>query len=229
MHPISTRTLAMLGTALALGLSIAGTAWAGQNREHGAPLHGGKVTMSKAYQFEVVVAKNGLWVYPRTHEDKPIDASGLSGTATFYQGNSPTPWFRRKLTPSATAKSEARAAIGTDIDLSKLPASGVKVEFRIEGLPEPGAATASFSAPVSLVPSNEIVVAKAARSDRKAIEAQKICPVSKEDLLSMGVPVKVSRADKSVFLCCRSCLKTLNADPDKFLGKMPGAETARKQ
>lgn len=229
MQEIPTKALVRLGLAMALGLSLAGAVKSAQVRDHGAALHGGKVTMTKAYHFEVVVAKNGLRVYPRTHEDKPIDAAGLSGTATFYHGSSPTPWFRCKLTAPTAPKGGEQGSIGASIDLSKLPASGVKVDFRIEGFPEPGATTASFSMPVSLASSSEIVVAKSARSDRKAIESQKTCPVSKEDLLSMGVPIKVSRGDKSVFLCCPECLKTVKADPDKFLGKMTGSETTKRK
>jgi hypothetical protein len=39
----------------------------------------------------------------------------------------------------------------------------------------------------------------------------------------MGVPVKVTRGGRSVFLCCQACLKKVQADPDKFLGAPAGA------
>ena len=174
--------------------------------------------MTKEYHFEVVFAKDGLKVYPRSHEDQPVDASRLTGTATFYHPNSPKPWFERKLAPTAASPGKAPSLIGTAIDLSKIPATGAKVEFKVDGLPEPAETTAGFSVPFVLAPSGEIVVTKATQADAKAVAAMKICPVSKEDLGSMGGPLKVTRDGKSTFICCKGCLKDLQANPDKFLG-----------
>jgi hypothetical protein len=207
------------------GIFALGTlARAHDGHDHGAPLHGGKVAMTKEYHFEVVFAKDGLRVFPRSHEDQPVDASRLAGTATFYHPGSPKPWFERKLAPTAAIPGKAPASIGSAIDLSKLPASGVKVEFKVEGLPEPAETTASFTMPFAVAQGGEIVVTKATQADAKAVAALKTCPVSKEDLGSMGGPLKVTRGDKSTFICCKGCLKQIQANPDKFLGA--GAPTA---
>lgn len=220
MYETWKKSLTVLGVSLALGLGSVGAAWAhdGQEHKHGAPLHGGKVAMTQEYHFEVVFAKDGLKVYSRTHEDKPIDASRLTGIATFYHPNSPKPWFERKLAASAASPGQAASSIGTTIDLSKVPSTGAKVEFKVEGLPEASEPTATFTVPFSLASSGQIVFAKATKADEKAIAAQKVCPVSKEDLFSMGGPMKVSRGDKSTFICCKGCLKEIQANPDKFLG-----------
>jgi hypothetical protein len=212
---------------IALGLGLQGRASAHDGHEHGAALHGGKVTMTKEYHFEVVFAKDGLNVFPRTHEDKPIDASRLAGTATFYHPNSPKPWFERKLAASAASPGEVAISVGTRIDLTKVPATGAKVEFRVERLPEAAERTATFTVPFALPSNREIVVAKATKADEKAIAALKVCPVSKEDLDSMGGPLKVSRGDKSTFICCKSCLKQVQADPDKYLGASTSAPTTK--
>ena len=92
------------------------------------------------------------------------------------------------------------------------------MSFRVEGLPEAAEPTATFIVPFALASSGAIVLAKATKADEKAIAAQKVCPVSKEDLFAMGGPLKVSRGEKSVFICCKGCLKELQANPDKFLG-----------
>jgi YHS domain-containing protein len=63
-----------------------------------------------------------------------------------------------------------------------------------------------------------ISMSKATKADQRAIDAQKTCPVSGEALTSMGTPIKVTRGDRSVFLCCPACLEKVEADPDKFLG-----------
>lgn len=44
------------------------------------------------------------------------------------------------------------------------------------------------------------------KSDELLIAAQKICPVSGEDLRAMGGPVKAKSGDMTIFLCCKGCL-----------------------
>lgn len=44
-------------------------------------------------------------------------------------------------------------------------------------------------------------------TDRLLIAAQEICPVTGEPLGSMGEPVRAKSGERTVFLCCRSCLK----------------------
>ncbi len=203
-----------LGAAL---VAATGLASADDGHKHGAPLHGGKVAMTAEYHFEVVFAKDGLKVYPRSHEDKPVDTSRLTGTATFFHPSSPKPWFERKLVPTAASPGQAASSIGTSVDLSKVPA-GAKVGFKVEGLPEPAETTATFSVPFAVVSGGELVVAKATQADAKAVAAMKTCPVSKEDLDSMGGALKVSRGEKSTFICCKACLKEIQANPGAFFG-----------
>lgn len=62
--------------------------------------------------------------------------------------------------------------------------------------------------------------------DKAVIEAQegsykaKTCPVSGEELGSMGEPVKMVVANQLVELCCKGCAKKVNADPAKYLAKV---------
>jgi hypothetical protein len=63
-----------------------------------------------------------------------------------------------------------------------------------------------------------LITAKATQADQRAISIQKTCPVSREALGSMGTPIKVTRGNRSIFLCCPGCLKEVEAAPDKFLG-----------
>ncbi|MHC4223974.1 MAG: hypothetical protein ACYSX0_06785 [Planctomycetota bacterium] len=56
--------------------------------------------------------------------------------------------------------------------------------------------------------------------DLALVKAQKTCPVSDEDLGSMGVPVKVSAKGKTVFLCCEGCRKKFEREPEKYLAKL---------
>lgn len=60
-----------------------------------------------------------------------------------------------------------------------------------------------------------------ADDDAKLIAKQKVCPVSGEDLGSMGAPVKVSVSGRAVFICCKGCEKPLLRKPTEYLPKLP--------
>jgi hypothetical protein len=66
--------------------------------------------------------------------------------------------------------------------------------------------------------------AKLSPADRKLVDAQEWCPVTKMRLGSMGPPVKVILKGQPVFLCCQDCPDAARSDPDKTL-----AEVARLQ
>ncbi len=52
----------------------------------------------------------------------------------------------------------------------------------------------------------------------------KTCPVSGEELGSMGDPVIVEHERTTVKLCCKSCIKKFNADPEKYTTMVREAE-----
>ena len=63
-------------------------------------------------------------------------------------------------------------------------------------------------------------MAKLSAEDRTLAEKQKICPVSGEELGSMGAPIKVDVKGKPVFICCEGCKEELLAKPDEYLAKL---------
>jgi len=68
----------------------------------------------------------------------------------------------------------------------------------------------------------EITVTSATKEDAARIAAQKTCPVMDEPLGSMGNPVKVMVGDKPIFLCCRGCIKKIEAEPARYLAMVYG-------
>jgi Cu(I)/Ag(I) efflux system membrane fusion protein len=56
-------------------------------------------------------------------------------------------------------------------------------------------------------------LAKLSDADRKAALAQGVCPVTHKQLGSMGVPVKVTIKNRTVFLCCDGCEAQATGDP----------------
>ena len=57
-------------------------------------------------------------------------------------------------------------------------------------------------------------------ADRTAAVAQKVCPVTNEQLGSMGKPLKATVEGQDVFLCCGGCEEELRKDPEKYLAKL---------
>ena len=113
------------------------------------------------------------------------------------------------------------------MNLGKVLAKGARVAFQVSGLPDPGEPTATFTVPFTLGDDSSITVGKVTKADEKAIAAQRVCPVSGEELGGeMGPPVKVTRGGHSIYLCCKNCLKKVQADPDKFFSALaaPHAE-----
>jgi Cu(I)/Ag(I) efflux system membrane fusion protein len=56
--------------------------------------------------------------------------------------------------------------------------------------------------------------------DAALIAFQKICPVTGSKLGSMGNPIKLVVNDQPVFICCSSCQKLLQDNPDEYLAKL---------
>lgn len=63
-------------------------------------------------------------------------------------------------------------------------------------------------------------LAKLSESDRALAEKQHLCPVSRDHLGTMGVPLKVLVKGETVLICCDSCRAPLTEDPDKYLAKL---------
>ncbi len=83
--------------------------------------------------------------------------------------------------------------------------------------PKPAAANA-------IDPEAKAALDKLSPDDRKLAVEQKTCPVTGEPLGSMGVPPKLTLKGQTVFLCCASCKKKAEADPDKTLQAVADAK-----
>jgi YHS domain-containing protein len=57
-------------------------------------------------------------------------------------------------------------------------------------------------------------------AEQASATAQAVCPVSTENLGSMGKPFKVTAEGRTFYLCCASCEKKLKADPKAYVAKL---------
>jgi hypothetical protein len=211
------KSLTILGGALALVLGLAGLSQAQEGRDHAGTTHGGVQAQTKRYHFDATFSTTGLKLTVHGLDHKSVDVSGLSAKATFYHPSTTKPWFTRDLRPSAASQGQIPTSLELAMNLSKVPAKGARVAFQVSGLPDPGEPTATFTVPFTLGDDGSITVGKVTKADEKAIAAQRVCPVSGEELGGeMGPPIKVTRGGSSIFLCCKNCLKQVQANPDKF-------------
>jgi YHS domain-containing protein len=83
------------------------------------------------------------------------------------------------------------------------------------------AAPATAAKTVSLTADEKGEIAKlAVKADQDSALAQATCPVSGENLGSMGVPIKVSAEGKTAYLCCKGCNKDFDKDPKAVFAKL---------
>ena len=52
-----------------------------------------------------------------------------------------------------------------------------------------------------------------------AAGARRTCPVTGEELGSMGPPLPVTVRGRTVHVCCEGCVAALRQDPDRYLGR----------
>jgi hypothetical protein len=87
----------------------------------------------------------------------------------------------------------------------------------------PGVAAGYFGAgsrvPVPSAPPPPTKPGSLSPEDRLLAERQKVCPVTKKPLDSMGGPVRVVVNGRVVFLCCDGCEDSLREQPEKYLPK----------
>jgi hypothetical protein len=112
---------------------------------------GGALAKVGQYGFEVFFYPTGLRLFPEDAAGTPLDASKLTGTATFYHPNSPEPWFARPLHPVAAGSGGTSESLDLVIGLGAVPPTGAKVAFEVTGLPDPAKPTARFTVPFAFV------------------------------------------------------------------------------
>lgn len=224
------RTLpALFGTALALAFGGQAMAQAHDGHDHGehqhpAAQHGGTLAASGNYQFEVVFKEDGLAVYPHGPSISPMAITQMSGQAFFLMPGARTYSRPYTLRPAAGQAKQADS-LALAVDLTKVPATGARVTLRVSGLPDSANPRAEFTVPFARAETGALTVTKATKADAPAIARLKLCPVSGEELGSMGGPLKVARGNNATFLCCQGCLEKVEADPVKYLGAAAGAGT----
>lgn len=96
--------------------------------------------------------------------------------------------------------------------------------------PAPPGYNVAVRPPQSVPPGPEVSGPKTPPATPKSATApyggQKTCPITGEELGSMGKPIAVTVKGQTVYVCCRGCAAKARADPDKTLAAV-AADRAR--
>ncbi len=83
---------------------------------------------------------------------------------------------------------------------------------------------------VASTPSREYIEPERSSASARSTAAarpQRTCPVTGEELGSMGGAIPVTVKGETVLVCCQGCVKKVQQNPDKYLAKVH-AETGGK-
>lgn len=85
------------------------------------------------------------------------------------------------------------------------------------GAPSSAAPLAAPVTPSVVAPPAE---ARPVATEAKPYDGQRTCPVTGEELGSMGPAITVTVKGETIYVCCRGCVGKVQRDPDKYLPKV---------
>jgi hypothetical protein len=73
---------------------------------------------------------------------------------------------------------------------------------------------------VKLTSEEEEAIKELPAAEQAAAMAQGVCPVSAENLGSMGKPLKITAEGRTFYLCCKQCQKAVRDNPKAVIAKL---------
>ncbi len=190
--------------------------------------HGGSLKQTNNLQIETIVSQGGLQMFVYDRAGLPASLERARGAVSVrVAGNAKR--YRYDLLP------DGKGSLTAPVNLSRLAGRQIEVDVQLVGMSAWDGNIVSFTE-VASVPASEqqlaaaaiahqkITVTTATQADAAAMAAQKVCPVMDEPLGGMGTPIKVMVGDKPIYLCCKGCVKKIQADPAKYLAMVHGDE-----
>lgn len=221
-------SIVLLAFSLTLGMAAC-YAWAdeghnhadGHNHAQGAQAaghHGGQVAKTKDLCLEVVYQPKETRIYLYDHAHKHLSARGITGEASLQiRGNDKVYRFPAKYVAGASQGDHDYLAVFADV--SNIPDGDMQVTLHLENLPATSERTAHFTQTFALAKLN-VSVAQLTEGDRAGVARQQVCPVMGTKLGSHGTPIKMLVGDQPLYLCCKGCIRKLEADPQTYLAKI---------
>lgn len=199
--------------------SHAGHNHAGHDHAANAPgYHGGQVSKTSAYCFEVVYQPKETRIYLYDHNHRHLSMRGVTGqVAVQVRGNSQLYQFPTQYV--ATASPGEHDYLAVFADFSRVRDGDMSVAFTLSHLPDSQARTANFAQTFALsrLP---VIVVPLTGTDQAAIARQRVCPVMGTRLGDHGAPIKVMVGTQPIYLCCKGCIGKLERNPMAYLARL---------
>jgi hypothetical protein len=191
------------------------------------PPHGGHVSKSFLYFFEVVYEPNQTHVYLYGPAQEPLPSRSVRGEVLMRPHYlEQTFRFPLKFGPPAAGSTDQNHLAAT-VDVSRVRDGDMTVTFRFENLPLRPQPKATFTQTFAMVRRPpQVAVSVLTEADRDGLDRQEVCPVTKARLGSMGTPIKVLVGQQPLYLCCRGCVSKVEERPDAYL---PSPRTAERK
>ena len=179
--------------------------------------HGGQMSNTVNYCFEVVYRPQEMRIYLYDHDQKHLSMRGVSGQATMQIRGSDQV-YRLPLQYVAAKGSADHDYLSLSVDVRSIRDGDMKVTFGLENLPSAPERAASFTQTFALSTNDVIVtVAPLTDADRTGIARQAVCPVMGKQLGSHGTPIKLMVEDQPMYVCCKSCISRVRKEPRIYL------------
>jgi len=185
------------------------------------PPHGGQISEGAYHHFEVVYRPQETRIYLYDPKGQPVAARGVKGEVVMQVQGSPKQ--HRFPLSYASPKPGTRDSdyLLLPVDVSGIPDGEMQVRFELSNLPfqdqEP---RARFSQTFALTHAPlSVTVAKLTAADKPGIARQRVCPVMDTPLGSHGEVIKVLVGRKPLYLCCKGCIRKVQANPELYLQK----------
>jgi len=191
----------------------------GHNHAGNSPAHhGGQVSQTKSYFFEVVYQPKETRIYAYDNNHNHLDMRGITAQAAMQmRGNNKVYRFPIEYVASTAENDHGYLAMYADV--SKVRNGDMTVTFDLGNLPNPGEPTTRFTQTFALsLP--QVTLAALTAADQAGITRQGICPVMGTPLGKHGPPIKLMVGNQPMYLCCKGCINKVKKDPQKYLAKI---------
>ena len=183
-----------------------------------AAQHGGQVSQTANYCFEVVYRPQEARVYLYNHDHRHLSVRGVTGQASLrLAGNDKV--FRLPIQYSAGRSPRQHDYLAVYADFNGVRDRGMKVTMALANLPDLRQRSASFVQTFS-ISAPSVSIAPLTGADRAGMARQQTCVVTDTKLGSHGTPIKSLVREQPVFLCCGGCLRKLKEEPQKYLTRI---------
>jgi hypothetical protein len=197
------------------------------DRTQPAPPHGGQLTTANPLTFEVVYLPQEIRVYLYgailPHPESTKDVTG-EVSLQLRDDERATPLTLRYATPPAGQQDY----LSTPVDLSRVEDGELTATVKLANLPLQNRPGITFAQAVVVSKANpSVALASLDQSDQAGIARQRVCPVTGDELGSMGDPIKVLVGGQPLYLCCKGCLAKVQSTPEAYLLKAGQASQAQ--